>query len=207
MSTNKATTQYRSGYNEDRDCFISKDGRFICYRAYDPESKRKKTYRYEIGTLGITQELAVAIDDLNYEQDQLDRRENDNKDPLFEARRQRHSEDPDEEDAVDPYDNLSLPGNDPAEILTMEESRENPVIAKVRNVVETQFTPEQQDLFYKHFGEGKQLEEIRKEEVAATGKEKSPQSVLNRKKKMLAKVAKQVFGTEPVKHSKNPKKS
>ena len=89
----------------------------------------------------------------------------------------------------------------------MEEPSENPVIAKVRNVVETQFTPEQQDLFYKHFGQGKQLEEIRKEEVAATGKEKSPQSVLNRKKKMLAKVAKQVFGTEPVKHSKNSKKS
>ena len=207
MAMNKATTQYRSSFNEDRECFISKDGRFICYRAYDPESKMTITHRYEIGTLGITQELAVMIDGLNFEQDQLDRKENDNKDPFFEAVRRRHSTDPDEEDAADPYDNISLPGNDPAEILTKEEPGENPIIAKVRNVVETQFTAEQQELYYKHFGEGKQLEEIRQEEVAATGKEKSPQSVLNRKKKIIAKVAKHVFGTEPVNRSKQSKKS
>ena len=207
MPKNKATTQYRSSFNEDRECFISKDGRFICYQAYDPESNRTITHRYEIGTLGITQELAVVIDGLNFEQDQLDRKENDHKDSLFEAMRRRHSTDPDEEDAADPYDNISLPGNDPAEILTKEEPGENPIIAKVRNVVETQFTAEQQELYYKHFGEGKQLEEIRQEEVAATGKEKSPQSVLNRKKKIIAKVAKHVFGTEPVNRSKQSKKS
>ena len=63
-------------------------------------------------------------------------------------------------------------------------------------------TKEQQDLYFQHFGMGKQLEEIRQEEIAVTGRDKSLQSVGNRKNKIIKKVAKRVFGVEPIKRKK-----
>ena len=86
-----------------------------------------------------------------------------------------------------------------------DEQPENPDLAKVRKSVDEDLTDDQRDLYYDHFGIGKQLEEIRQEEVAESGKDKSLQSVLNRKNKIIAKVAHRAFGAEPVKRNKTKK--
>ena len=96
------------------------------------------------------------------------------------------------------------PGDDPANILCADEAEENPDIARVREVIDTKCNERQQNLFFAHFGEGKQLEEIRKEEVAASGKEKKLQAVLNVKNDVIGKVA-DAFGVTPVKRRRTKK--
>ena len=81
----------------------------------------------------------------------------------------------------------------------------NPDIDRVRRVIDTKCNERQQDLFFAHFGEGRQLEEIRKEEVAATGEEKKLQAVHKAKNKIIRKVADE-FGVVPVKRKKTIKK-
>lgn len=194
-------SKYKASYNPDRECYISADGKYLCYDTTDLDTRRTVTLKYEIGKDGITEELTFLIDDINHEQDKVDRKENDLKDPLFEAKRKRYEADPDGDDATDPWDTVSRPQDSP----DYEEEPENPDAVKVREVVDSAFTADQQELYFSHFGEGKQLEEIRQEEVAASGKDKSLQSVLNRKNKMIKKVAKQAFGVEPVKRRKTKK--
>ena len=85
-----------------------------------------------------------------------------------------------------------------------EKEKDNPDVARVRKVIDTKCNDRQQKLFYAHFGEGKQLEEIRKEEVAATGKEKKLQAILNVKNDIIRKVADE-YGVVPVKRRKRGK--
>ena len=59
-------------------------------------------------------------------------------------------------------------------------------------------------MFYSHFGEGTQLEEIRRTEVEHTGKLPTAQAMTNRKNKIIDKVAKS-FGAERVKRRKSSK--
>lgn len=205
MPKSKENKKRKSGYNPSRPCYLSSDGKYYCYRQWDDNIKQEVEVRYEVGKGDFTIEWTLFLDETDYEQDQVDRKEEDLKDKVFEARRKRYESDPNAEDAVDPWDTIPDKGADPAEAVDAEEEQENPDIAKVREVVDTQFTDDQQELFFSHFGEGKQLEQIRQEEVAESGKEKTLQSVLNRKNKMIKKVAKQAFGVEPVKRRKTKK--
>ena len=201
----KNESKYKASYNPDRECYISADGKYLCYETTDLETRRPVTLRYEIGKDGLTEELTFLIDDINYSQDQVDCKEEGLKDKVFEAKRKRYESDPNAEDAVDPWDTIPDKGSDLATAVDAEEEQENPDVAKVREVVDTQFTDDQQELFFSHFGEGKPLAQIRQEEAAETGEEKSLQSVLNRKNRMIKKVARQAFGVEPVKRRKTKK--
>jgi hypothetical protein len=193
-------TQYKEQYNENRDCFISKDGKYLCYVTTDLATRRPVTYKYEIGKDGITEELTVFIDELNYQEDLADRYYSEAKDPFFEKSRQKYAQDPGSEEAIDPWDMLSRPEDDPT--VEKNEEPENPDCKKVRKAIEENLTEDQKDLFFDHFGMDIQLEEIRKREVHISGKEKSLQSVLNRKNKIIKKVADRAFGVEPVKRKK-----
>ncbi len=51
-------------------------------------------------------------------------------------------------------------------------------------------TPDQINLIYEHYGAGKTLKQICDEANAANGTDKSPQSVGNRKKKILERLKK-----------------
>ena len=74
----------------------------------------------------------------------------------------------------------------------------------VRRIINEDCTEAQQELFYSHFGEGTQLEEIRQTEVEQTGKLPTAQAMTNRKNKIIDKVAKS-FGVERVKRRKSAK--
>lgn len=203
-SKNEGTRKRRSSYDPNRQCYMSADGTAYYYERLDPDTGRYERILLTVGRDGITEEIIRLLDSMDHDEDLGNRYENENKDALFEAKRNRYEADPDSEDAVDPWDTVSRPGDDPADILCADEKKENPDIARVREVIDNSCNERQQNLFFSHFGEGKQLEEIRREEVAASGKEKKLQDVLNVKNDVLRKVA-DALGVTRVKHRRTKK--
>lgn len=219
-----ATRQYKARYNPDREIYISteteldKDGKkvcdhtYICFDTTDIDTQKPATIKIEVGKpyIGedgkehvIDEDITFQLDEMFCDMDLTDRYENELKDPLFEAERRSYAADLDDDKVTDPWDKISRPEDDPSFI---KEEKPNPDVEKVRECVENDLTPAQQDLFFDHFGNDKQLEQIRREEAEKTGEEKSLQSVLNRKNKIIRKVASMAFNTTPVKRHKYPKK-
>lgn len=92
-----------------------------------------------------------------------------------------------DEDEGDPFDSLA------AQVFN-DETPKNPDVVQVLAFIET-LTHAQKDLVYAHLGERKFLEDIRREEEAATGKKISKQAMHNRWNKIIAKACK-YFGVE-----------
>ena len=135
------------------------------YARWNEETHKYDTITLPAGEGGLTQDIILFLDEMDHDGDLNDRYENEHKDPGFEAKRDRYEADPDDDDAVDPWDEIEDRNADLPDDCERQETPENPDAAKIREVVETDFTPEQQDLFYSHFGECKQMEQIRQEEV------------------------------------------
>ena len=201
----KNTKKRTSSYDQNRQCYMAKDGTAYYYERWSEEQGRYERIPLTVGKDGITEEIILLLDSMDREEDLNNRYANDNKDPNFEAKRERFESDPSGDDVVNPWDTISSKSNDPTEIFFGEKEKEKPDIAKVRKVIDTKCNERQENLFYAHFGEGRQLEEIRKEEVAATGKEKKLQAILNVKNDIIRKVADE-FGVAPVKRRKTRKK-
>ena len=204
MQRNNDSKKRTSSYDPNRQCYLADDGTAYYYERLNTETGRYERIPLTVGKDGITEEIILLLDSMDHDEDLGNRYENENKDSLFEAKRNRYEADPEGEDATDPWDTVSRPGDDPANILCADEVEENQDIARVREVIDTKCNERQQNLFFSHFGEGKQLEEIRKEEVAASGKEKKLQAVLNVKNDVIGKVA-DAFGVTPVKRRRTRK--
>lgn len=95
-------------------------------------------------------------------------------------------------DEGDPFDRIAIQMFD-------DEASPHPDIEKVLAFIET-LTPAQQDLLYAHLGEKKFLEDIRREEEAATGKKITKQAMHNRWNKIITKACK-YFGVEKPKQA------
>lgn len=191
MTKNNET---KRSYNPNRDSYLSVDGTYYIYRRWDDIEKRHDEIRIEVGKDGVTLDLLRYLDDSDYSMDVGDDREDRHRDPLFETMKRSYDHGESKHDPVDQIaDGTSDTGEDPDG-------------EKVRAIVDTQLTESQQELYYRHFGLGQQLEEIRRDEVDATGQDKTLQSVLNRKNKIIKKIAKQAFDAEPVKRHKYPNK-
>lgn len=204
MQRNKDSKKYKSSYNPNRECYISADGKYLCYVTTDLDTKRLVTLRFEIGRDGLTEELTFHIDDLNHGMDLNDRYESELRDPLFDAK-VRSKADPDDEDAVNPWDTLADKSGSPEEALFVEPEPENPQVAQMRRVINEECTEAQQDFFFEHFGVGTQLEEMRQAEAEQTGRPPSSAAMTNRKNKIIDKAAK-ALGVERVKRHSYPKK-
>ncbi len=200
----KNRSKRTSNYDANRQCYMAKDATAYFYERWNEETRSYERIPLTVGKDGITEEIILLLDSMDHDEDLSNRYENENRDPLFEAKRRRFEADPDGDDAIDPWDTVSRLGDDPAEVICGGKKSENPDISRVREVIETRCNERQQSLFYKHFGEGKQLEQIRQEEVAASGKEKTLQAVLNVKNDVLRKVA-DAFGGKPVKRRRMKK--
>ncbi len=200
----KDSKNRKSGYNPDRSHYLTADGKYYVYWHYDSSTKQMKPMQFEVGK-DITVELTVVLDDMDHDMDLNDRYENELKDPLFERKVDAYKDDPDGEEAINPWDTISDKGNSPEDIIFAEPVPENPQIKEVHRIVEEEFTENQQDLFYSHFGMDIQLEELRKEEAKQTGKQVSKQAFTNRKNKIIDKVA-TFLGTERVKRCAVPSK-
>lgn len=201
----KKETRYKAHYNPDRECYISADGKYLCYNTTDLETRRPITLRYEIGKNGITEELTFQIDEINYEHDLNDCYESELRDPLFDAKVNSYKADSDNEDMVDPWDTIPNRSGSPEDALFAEPEPENPQTVEVCRIIDEECTDSQQDFYFAHFGEGKQLEEMRQDEAKQTGKLPSSAAFTNRKNKIIDKVAK-VLGVERVKRHSYPSK-
>lgn len=201
---NKETTTRRSKYNPERACYLTADGRYYCYRYWDPEAKRTVDQKLEVGK-DLSLELTMVLDQMDYDADLTDRYEGELRDPLFETKVARYKSDPDAEDAVDPWDTVGDKKNSVEAVLFAEPEPENPEISVARSVIE-QCTAAQQDLIYRHFGMCEQLEAIRQAEAKQTGKLPSCVAMTNRKNKILDKVAK-ALGVERKGRCRQPKKT
>ena len=85
----------------------------------------------------FTEEIILLLDSMDKEEDLNNRYANDNKDPKFEAQRDRVESDPCGDDAVNPWDTVASENGDPIEIIIGEKEKDNPDVARVRKVIDT----------------------------------------------------------------------
>lgn len=201
MKTNESKNR-RSSYNPNRACYLTADGKFYCYEVWDAEKKCIVTQKLEVGK-DLSVELTILLDESDHDMDLADRYESELRDRDFDELQEKHTAQSDE--SVDPWNTIADKGNSPEDILLADPEPENPQAAVVRSVIDEQCTEAQQELFFAHFGECRQLEEMRQAEAERTGKEVSPQAFTNRKNKLIDKAAKSL-GVERVKRRKSTKK-
>ena len=204
MSKSNETKKRKSGFNPNRTCYLTADGKYYCYEYWDPETKRVVTQKLEVGK-DLSLELTIYLDESDHDMNLQDRYEGELRDPLFEAKLNSYNADPDNEDAVDPWDTLADKSGNPEDAMFTEMEQENPQVAEVRRIIDEECTEAQQDFFFEHFGMGKQLEEMRQAEAEKTGKLPTAQAYTNRKNKILDKAAK-ALGVERIKRRKSSKK-
>ena len=200
---NNSKKNRKSNFNSNRPCYLSADGKFYCYEVYDPETDQVVTQRLEIGK-DFSAEWTIFLDETDHDMDLNDRYENELRDPLFDAKVNSFKSNSNNEDAVDPWDTIKGKNDSPETVLFAEPEPENPDVAKVREVIDTKCTARQQNIYFSHFGELEQLEQIRQDEVAKDGKEKSLQSIVNVKNDVIKKAA-DALGVVPVKRRKSQK--
>lgn len=200
----KKTKNRKSNFNSNRPCYLSADGKFYCYEVYDPETDRVVTQKFEVGKGDYSVDWTIFLDETDHDMDLNDRYQQELKDPLFEAKAESYKADPENEDKVNPWDMIPDKSASPEEVLFPEPEPENPDAARVREVIDTKCNARQQELFFSHFGEGKQLEQIRQDEVAKEGKEKKLQAIVNVKNDVIKKAA-DALGVTPVKRRKSKK--
>lgn len=204
MQRNNETKKRKSGFNPNRTCYLTADGKYYCYERWDDDAKCVVTQRLEVGK-DLSLELTIMLDEFDHDMDLQDRYESELRDPLFDAKVKSYKADPDNEDAVDPWDMIADKGGSSEDAMFAEPEPENPQAVEARRIIDEECTEAQQEFFYRHFGECAQLEEIRRAEAEQTGKLPSSAAMTNRKNKIIDKVAKS-FGVERVKRHKYPKK-
>lgn len=197
--------KHKSGFNPNRTCYLTADGKYYCYERWDDDAKYMVTQRLEVGK-DLSLELTIMLDESDHDADLNDRYESELRDPLFNAKVNSYKADPDNENAVDPWDTLADKSSSPEDALFAKPEPENPQVAQVRRVIDEECTEAQQDFFFEHFGEGTQLEEMRQAEAGQTGKLPSSAAMTNRKNKIINKAAK-ALGVEWVKRHSYPKRT
>ena len=203
MKSNE-TKKRKSGFNPNRTCYLTADGKYYCYECWDDDAKCVVTQRLEVG-IDLSLELTIMLDESDHDKDLQDRYESELRDSLFDAKVNSYKAAPDNEDAVDPWDMIGDKGGSPEDVMFAEPEPENPQAVEARRVIDEECTETQQDFFFEHFGKGTPLEEMRQAEAEQTGKLPSSAAMTNRKNKIIDKVAKS-FGVERVKRHKYPKK-
>ena len=180
----KETKKRKSNFNPNRTCYLTADGKYYCYERWDDDAKCVVTQKLEVGK-DLSFELTIMLDESDHDMDLQDRYESGLRDPLFEAKVNSYKVDPDNEDAVDPWDMVTDKSGSPEDSMFTGPEPENPQAVEARRVIDEECTQAQQDFFFEHFGEGTQLEEMRQAEAGRTGKLPSSAAMTNRKNKII----------------------
>ena len=204
MQRNNDSKKRKSGFNPNRTCYLTADGQYYCYERWDDDAKRVVTQRLEVGK-DLSVDLTIILDESDHDMDLNERYEKELRDPLFDAKLRKHDIDGADESVAAPWDTIADSNGSPEDILFAEPEPENPQAAAVRRIIEESCTEAQQELFFAHFGECRQLEEMRQAEAEMTGKLPSAAAMTNRKNKIVDKAAKEL-GVERVKRHQYPKK-
>lgn len=184
---NTGAFKRKSHFNPNRRSFVTEDGK-LAYIVWDEEAKRDITHYYEIGSDGITEELVIMLDKDDHDWDLSERYQEENADHIFRKDQCRHNYDA-EEFPADPIENIVDKQADILSILFPEDEVTDDAVEKAVTFIST-LTEDQQNLVYAHLGAMKQLEEIRREEIEATGKTVTQQAVSNRWKKIIVRACK-----------------
>lgn len=190
----------RRNENQSSVSYISTDGKFYCYQYWDEDKKRDVTVSLEVGK-DLSEDVTIVLKDMDHDQALNDRYAAEHRDALFDNRASRHRADSNGEE---PWNNVGSSSGNPEAVLFPELEPENDKVAVVHRIITEECTESQQELFFAHFGEQAQLEEIRQAEAKKTGNLPSAQAFTNRKNKLLDKIAK-ALGVERIKRHKSPK--
>lgn len=195
MSKHSATPNFerKSRYNESRDCYLDQSGNYLYTRRVKRENG--KWEREIIATIPFTEEtrdIIIFMDADDHDADLQERYDEENTDYGFRNKQEKQQEqsttDDDDEFDSDPLNAIPDPAALLPGLLDTEEITDDPLVEKISEFIRTQLTEEQQNLIFAHLGEGKFLEDIRREEESITGKKISKQAVHNRWNRILTRL-------------------
>jgi hypothetical protein len=184
---NNGVFERKSHFNPNRRSFVTEDGK-LAYIVWDEESKRDITHYYGVGSDGITEEMVIMLDEDDHAWDLLERYQEENTDYGFRNQQRKHNENH-KKYPTDPLLDLVDEQADIISLIFPENEATDETVEKVVAFIST-LTEAQQDLVYDHLGAMKQLEEMRREEIAVTGKKITQQAISNRWKKIIARACK-----------------
>lgn len=190
-SKNKVVKPVRtSEYDENRGSYMDADGNYV-YTTWEKRGKKwveVPVCTIPLGENGENAEWIIMLDHDDHEVDLQNRYQDVNADYEFMNRivNQKAGDDMSDTDA---WAMIADPNADVFDTLFPEEEEVNPKLQQLEEFMEL-LTEDQINLIYEHFGAGKTLKQICDEENAANGTDKSPQSVGNRKKKILDRLKK-----------------
>ena len=133
MQRNNDSKKRKSGFNPNRTCYLTADGKYYCYERWDDDAKCVVTQRLEVGK-DLSLELTIMLDESDHDMDLQDRYESELCDPLFDAKVNSYKADPDNEDAVDPWDMIADKGGSPEDAMFAEPEQENPQAVEARRM-------------------------------------------------------------------------
>ena len=201
---------HKSHYNDDRDSYIDKNGNYV----YTQWVKVGKSYeRRVVDIIPLTEEnrdIIILLDGSDHDMDLQDRYAAENADYGMENRKQRQADgsqtdgDDDQTFDSDPMESIADPRADVMKTLFPDDTPGNPLVTQAEDFIETQLKPAQQDMVYGHLGEGKYLEDLRREENERTGKEVKKAAYHDRWDRIIQKGCR-YFGVEKPKQQKKRK--
>ena len=66
MSKNNETKKRKSGFNPNRNCYLTADDKYYCYERWDDDAKRVVTQRLEVGK-DLSLELTIMLDESDHD--------------------------------------------------------------------------------------------------------------------------------------------
>lgn len=93
----KETKKRKSGYNPNRACYLTADGKYYCFEILDIDTGRMVTQKLEVGK-DLSQEWTIFLDETDHDMDLNDRYQDELRDHLFDTKAASYKADPDNED-------------------------------------------------------------------------------------------------------------
>ena len=82
---NNETKKRKSGFNPNRGCYFTADGKYYCYERWDDEKKCIVHHKLEVGK-DLSLEPTIMLDVYDHEMDLQDRYEDEQLNPLFDTK-------------------------------------------------------------------------------------------------------------------------
>ena len=209
-STRDHGFEKKSQFNDRRDSYVDANGNYV-YTEWVKVGK--KWERRVVATIPLDAEnrdFIIMLDGSDHDMDLQDRYAAENADYGMENRKQRQADgsqtdgDDDQTFDSDPMESIADPRADVMKTLFPDDTPGNPLVTQAENFIETQLKPAQQDMIYGHLGEGKYLEDLRREENKRTGKEVKMAASHDRWDRIIQKGCR-YFGVEKPKQQKKRK--
>lgn len=181
-----------SNYDDKRGSYMDADGNYV-YTTWEKRGSKwieVPVCTIPLGDDGENAEWIIMLDRDDHDVDLQNRYQDENADYGFinQMVNQKAGCDSDMDD-TDAWAAIEDPAANIFSQLFSEEEEMNPLVAELMEHMK-KLTEDQINLIYEHFGAMKQLKQICDEENAANGTNKSPQSVGNRKKKIIERLKK-----------------